>query len=423
MSPDEALTKVARDMQWTPGFLRTAVSAFNTGRQVGQWKANDTIMSKLASFDLADYNKIKAEIWGGGKEKKASAAYSGPRSIDYMFPPSFIRDDCKEWLDAIPYEAPATEKRASDTAALVMPSGPTSVSPNKVWREQNRLKRAFDESRARFNKAHDDVRLCIRELETYFHKAAMDRLPFAAVQYAAETYYGEPGRVLFDVLKRSSSSEKRASESSMYVGPMNRKAAPFTWIERAIDAAQEIGRSKQAMDDAYSEMEKVANSPFVQAPPTAAELLSGFSIEKSGSVLDMIGGAGIKAMLDTTIGGDPASRRDKAWTELEDPEHENELRSIQTQALLGGMLNDPKNPVSGYPRDRVLSAYNDIAALAPRVASQRAALQPLLAKQLAGHTEPFEAKEMIDMEKAMRETEAPTPLSRSLLDGPDSLLG
>ena len=58
MSPNDALTKVSRDLSLLPGQTRAAVSAFNNGRQVAQWKANTPVLDKLAEFRLADYDTI-----------------------------------------------------------------------------------------------------------------------------------------------------------------------------------------------------------------------------------------------------------------------------------------------------------------------------------------------------------------------------
>ena len=80
ISPNEALEKVAKELNYSPGFLKAACNAFNTGRQTAQWEANDSILDKLASFPLADYSAIHAAIWNGEEEKRAavSAKYLNP---------------------------------------------------------------------------------------------------------------------------------------------------------------------------------------------------------------------------------------------------------------------------------------------------------------------------------------------------------
>jgi len=87
-------------------------------------------------------------------------------------------------------------------------------------------------------------------------------------------------------------------------------------------------------------------------------------------------------------------------------------------------MADPENPISGYEPDEVLSAYNELAQIAPRAAGQPAALQPLLAKRLAGNVEPFEVQEITNLEKGLRESKEPTPTNTNILkDAPQSILG
>ena len=115
---------------------------------------------------------------------------------------------------------------------------------------------------------------------------------------------------------------------------------------------------------------------------------------------------------------------DDAWMGLEDPEHENELRKIKAHAMINQLLTDPDDPISGHDPDKVLAAYNEISQAAPRVAENAATLRPALRKRLMGHTEPFESKELLDIEHGLAKTKMPTP-NTNLLGGdtPDGLLG
>ena len=69
MSPNDALKKVAEEYQYSPGFLKSACNAFNNGRQLAQWDANDSVLDKLASFPLANYDAIHDSLWGNEQEK------------------------------------------------------------------------------------------------------------------------------------------------------------------------------------------------------------------------------------------------------------------------------------------------------------------------------------------------------------------
>jgi hypothetical protein len=93
---------------------------------------------------------------------------------------------------------------------------------------------------------------------------------------------------------------------------------------------------------------------------------------------------------------------------LSDPVHENILRAIQAKAELSDFLaND--DVISGYDPEEVIRAYNEIARLSPRSATQPAVIRPLLEKRLTqGRMEPFEAAEMANIEKTISES-SPTP--------------
>lgn len=112
-----------------------------------------------------------------------------------------------------------------------------------------------------------------------------------------------------------------------------------------------------------------------------------------------------------------------AWMNLEDPEHENDLRRIRAHALLNQMMTDGDDPISGHDPDKVLAAFNEISSATPRLAENAALLRPVLRKRLEGHQEPFEAKELLDIEKGIAQSKMPTPLTNSLSAAPDKMLG
>jgi hypothetical protein len=102
--------------------------------------------------------------------------------------------------------------------------------------------------------------------------------------------------------------------------------------------------------------------------------------------------------------GDPdAARLSNMISDLDSAEHLNSLRKIKTQAILNRFMTDPDDPISGYDPDRVASAFNEIAAMAPRAAEQPGVLGPLLRRRLAGRVEPFESGELVKTELGLKE--------------------
>ncbi len=157
----------------------------------------------------------------------------------------------------------------------------------------------------------------------------------------------------------------------------------------------------------------------VTMPKTAAE--------KKGFLGVGIGSA-IGSSLGRSVGSSmPKSKDDLVnddWMGLEDPEHENELRKIKAHAMINQLMTDPDDPISGHDPDKVLSAYNEISQGTPRLAANIGTLRPALRKHLEGHQEPFEAKELLDIEHGLARTKAPTPSTNILGgDAPEKMLG
>lgn len=137
-------------------------------------------------------------------------------------------------------------------------------------------------------------------------------------------------------------------------------------------------------------------------------------------------GAAIGTMVGRTVGTVPQTKDDmvdNAWMDLEDPDHQNELRRIRAHTMLNQLLTDPDEPISGHDPDRVMKAYNEIAQATPRVAENIATLRPILRKHLEGHQEPFEVNEMLNTEKGLMAAKSPTPTTSSLSKTPEKMMG
>ena len=81
------------------------------------------------------------------------------------------------------------------------------------------------------------------------------------------------------------------------------------------------------------------------------------------------------------------------------------MRKIRAQTVLTQLLSDPDNPLSGYDPEEVLTAYNDLIQLSPRLADQPSAIAPLLNKRLMGNTEPFEVGEQLKLEQGLKQVQ------------------
>jgi hypothetical protein len=435
MSPTAAVEKISRDEQFGPGYVRLMSHAYNTGRQTAQREANGGILDKLAGFDLADADAVIRSIYPQEPVTPKEASLRSSVSDDYNQPPRFLEDRDRAKLAAAPlnYESQELEKYASDP---MLPINAAYANHSKQAAEAERL-------RGKHAEAKDKLYGKLSELRTYFKQAAMDRVPFHVAEDAAVTYFGPSAKSLLNYVHTSSGSrDKRAADLPPPTQEVQLDKAPFTLIRDCLDLAKETSAADRAHVQAVKVAGKVREdqiSPFSPAasrkqaevstyliPDTAPRAAKSASEKEAllGAVAAGTALAGTKSLLDRAL--TPKTKKelvDDQWLELESPDHESEMRGIRVRAWLNSVMSDPENPISGFDPDEVMSAYNELAQLAPRAAEQPAVMQPLLSRRLEGKVEPFEAKEIADLEKSIRDTKAPTPTQGLLTSAPDSILG
>jgi hypothetical protein len=435
MSPNEALQKVAKDMDYSPGFVKAACNAFNNGRQLAQWKANDNVLDKLASFPLANYDEIHDSIWGSQEEKAASVNSQRP-----LFMPKFAsyEDEARQQLldmDISTFEKSASAREPSPEEKDYEGELRIKLAFNKV----EFRRRQFEDARRDKVAAEDNLNLKIHLLESYFKKFAYDRLPLAQVENAAAAYYGKPGAALVSYVADRFPSEKRAADHQpTWAGfnqPADRNAEPYTLISECIKQAQVHNAMAGFLEDAKNELAEAEKSAASFTQPRSSSsngspailtpsLIEDVPGEKQANIFGgLAGGVGLGLAKNLTD-AESVAREDaieKQIGELDSPEHLNELRKIRAQTALTQMMSDPGNPLSEYDPEEVLAAYNEIVQLSPRLADQPSALGPLLSKRLMGNTEPFEVGETLKMEEALKKTQPIEAGSLPTSGGPDAI--
>jgi len=415
LSPNAALQKAAETLHYSPGFLKAACNAFNTGRQLAQWNANDAILDKLASFPLADYSEIHDKMWGTAKEKVAAATMGIPRFNSYE---DQARQELLDWdLSSFQKTAEVVETRPS------------------FYREHAKceyLTRLAEEARREKSATADRLDSSLMALSAYFQKSAYDRLALAQVEYAAATYYGESGKALISHIAEKFPTEKRAAAYPTswpgFYREADRRQAPYTLIEDTIKQAGAHWRATEAKDVADTKLAEAKESVAPFSYPRSSAL-NGSQVTLTPSLVAEVAGVkqsswlpGIAAGATGTmpllqvIKDERKGALESQVDELDNPEHLQELRKIKAQTVLTGLLSDPENPLSRYDPEDVLTAYNELTQLAPRLADQPAALGPLLNRRMSGNVEPFEVGEMIKLEEGLRSTQSPAISTRWLRD-------
>lgn len=418
MLPNDAMHKVAKHMQFSPGFLKAACNAFNTGRQLAQWNANDSVLDKLASFSLADYATVHDQIWGQKVEKVASVSF---------FPPIFDSYEEQARQQLLRMDLTTLEKSA---AVEPHPLAVSEHATNKIAKSYSNFdycRRMAEEARREKSANEDRLNLKLHLLESYFRKFAQDRLPLAQVEHAVSVCRGVVGKSLMDHVAGQFTKEKRATDHKASWAGFQQEAdwkkEPYTLIDATIKQAKDYYKASIELQNAEIKLAEARESTasFYQPYPDSE---SGFPLhsnimgEKLGGTASGMfasgAGFGLARNFADGVGGDHDKDVERQINKLDSPEHINELRKIRAQTVLTQLMSDPDNPLSQYDPEDVLSKYNEMVQLSPRLADQSGGIGPLLNKRMIGNTEPFEVAELLKMENSLKDTQSsPTGSSQA----------
>jgi len=408
-TPNDAIAKIARDMNFTPGMLKTACFAYNTGRQLAQWKTQDSVLDKLASFPLADHEAVSAIVFA---PKAKTAAYIPPESVPLRkYESSFL---------ALTEPKVKTEKVANDVAQKPV------FAPQKAP-SMAAVKQAEEQARTQKLAAEQTLERELLSLVRYFQKFAYDRKPFAQVEWFSRLRNPDYGAAVFDYLGVAFPKEKRAEAYPLtwekFGEAVDYTAEPYTTVDRAVSAITAALDATNAYEDAQKQVRAAIEREYSPAAdqlypkPTIDTLLGTITVPGTDEKLASFG---FTDALSFMAGRHLASRSQDDYAkkqhqvaekavEFDDPAHLNELRKIRAQTALSQLLSDPDDPLSEADPGHVLEAYNSLVHMAPRLADQPEALGPLLRKRIVGKQEPFEAAEVLKFEEGLRKVQPSLP--------------
>jgi hypothetical protein len=102
---------------------------------------------------------------------------------------------------------------------------------------------------------------------------------------------------------------------------------------------------------------------------------------------------------------------------IEDPSMESERKAIRAKMLLKDLMTNDE-VLSQQDPATVIKAFNEIAALAPRSAESPLTMRALLRKSVEqGSVDPMEITNITNIEKAIRESDQPSPLMSEVYKG------
>lgn len=376
-SPGAALDQAINNVQ------RAKLASDEARRQASA--ARDEVLSRVADvvayFKQASYNRLPFE-----SVEAAATSYYG--------------DPAKTLLNVAYSGARLREKRAADTPTVLTRPIDLKTAPFTL------IKAAIDAA-GRCNYLSGVAVECAQRHAT----AQVEELrPFAKAGEAQQPATTGPW------------SEKAAA-----VFGFEKKAFGFGTEVAAIAAGDILAHKathQQTNSDPYGDVESL-DDELSAIQQLAARKRRGATGEKR-AFMGMGLGAALGGVFGRSMGTIPQPKSDMVeseWLKLEDPEHENELRKIKAHALLNQLMTDPDEPIAGHEPDRVMAAYNEISSATPRLAENLATLRPALRKRLEGHQEPFETKELLDIEQGLAKSRAPTPTTNILRNAPESVMG
>lgn len=413
-TPDDAIVKVARERRLHPDMLPLLVQATNVGRQGYQREkcSGQGVLCQIAEFPLARIENVKAALYPAKPVAPSAVLKTSSVSKEYSQPPKPVPS----------YEKAAMEKVASaklpDSYFQQPAPGYQGDPKTNVMRMQSQkmaVQRELADAKVAEITARDRYLAAMSRVANYFKTASHDRLSVAEVEWNARKLLGPLATSVFDFVA-TRTKEARASGPPRVARPVLLTQEPYASIKAAIDNGYKYVEAKQHVAKLTAEAEtKIAEitRPFYDRHTAGTTRVLGavsstYSPVKVGSLLTSVAagvganlGAGMRSAVQPKTTSELIS---DIGLELDDPQHNDELRAIESRGMLNDfMAND--EVISGFDPQEVAEAYNEIVQLAPSAAAQPAIMRPLLRKRLsAGAVEPFEAQQMADIEKTVRQT-------------------
>lgn len=392
----EAAVKQATAFEFGPDMIRLMCYGWNNGAVANRRETSQGILQKTAAFPILDAEQVIDQVLN--RETKEATVAS-----------DYLRAPVQQTRLSLQCQATGREKSAEQT--------PVEVPFEKRYGQAARLNEEIKAARSALRFAEEQLLHKIAQIGEYFKRDSTRQWLFDEVDYAVRQKHGSlAGSVMQSVADYNNYTVKAANLKPRKAVDWTK--APFTWVGEAIKLANDVTALQSefvstAMMNRYK-IAKLLERVEEEAPQSKTSIFDQQRPEEnfeeklallSGGLSDLsvIGG-----LLGTMAGGPPKSKEmmvDDTLNDLNDPVHDEQLRQIRTKAMLYSLLNND-SVLSSYKPQEVLGAYNNLSALAPR-----ASRQPLLATSVLrrwttqGGIEPFEAKEIGDIEKTLQQTQ------------------
>jgi hypothetical protein len=404
-TPNDAIIKVARDLDIEPGHVQLIIQAYNNARTNQQRKSSNNLVEKIAAFKLANPRRIFNELYPSQIKTAAVLARETEVSDDYKYHPELPRMD---------YSVLTKEASAKDKTWDIPRDSERYVK--KAWSLIRELQQEREERRRQLSACYDKVASSYDELLYYF-KQVGHPIRYKEVKENAEALFGKSAEVLMKYIAQDMPQliKEAAPRRAMIAVDYNRP--PFNLIAKCLEETKKYAQLKAAFStfdkEAAVATERITNYFIPQEikPPTKFR----GSLVKAGGLTEEVG-RNVFIGLSSGLAGNVMGRaiplpddklKTRALLEIMDPSHENKLRAIRSQAILSDILAHDEY-LSGEAPEKVTGLYNQITQISPRAADQPLLIRALLRRYIAqGQIDPHDISQLVDIETKLKQRDEP----------------
>lgn len=441
MSATAAGVKVATDAGLTADQVKLCISSYNAGLINTQRQDGKKFSEKFAVLDLADADKIIGKVFPGSP--KAAAELSPVADVYARSRPQTLSKAAGE-KKSEPYRVARCECGCGEKQGECADQNMSDYA--KAKREVQKVSALRRELHLLETKANCKV-AAVRDV--YFSHYGDRTEPLAWLRKFASDTCGKTGGLLIDRVAREFLGpigyDKYAAECeirelgkvavSRQVSKLNSKVAVdpeprrpdhpvILAVKTAVDAMKDwIDREREFPKTALELRRKAQDhlsrrdkqSRLMLLPPgMSKETFDDVAWRKRSSMLSMALGGAIANSFRSAAGedkpdGPSENSQMSARLQLNDPNHESEIRRIEAEAMLNSLVNDD-DVISSYTPDDIALAYEEIGQSSPGVVGNPVLLRAHMRRQLQGNLTPMEADSLVSSGKNVEEPALPSPV-------------
>ncbi len=268
-TPNDAIVKVASEMDIPAGHVQLMVYAVNTGLANAHRESKEHVLDKSAAVDLADAGDILERLYPSSVKTASADKYDTTVSEAYAKTPAWVAD-----------------LERHKVASVQIPTFKNTPKAPVVVDEYTATKKAFNQVQLNLMSV-DAARLKVAEVreKTIKLSATLNeyfRIPghesYTSVEENAVFAFGEQGKTVLNNL--ATDGRKFEKAASLHAKPFDVTKAPYTYINQAIKLAADFVDANKTYENTKTEAtEKTAAvmRPFVSSPEQGHSVMADLS--------------------------------------------------------------------------------------------------------------------------------------------------